>query len=270
MATPIMRSSSLYNDRTLAGGVQKDSCQKRVVRSSIAERQRRIQMLLSGKSDAKATENQSILEHDDHTDTDMTASMNDLNRSCNSLWHPEDPIIKEIFCEPEPVAEAEPEPVAEPEPEPELAPVPDSPKREEVIAEPVLVVDTKAMLEFAKECSREVIKQESALPPARNTLKSMPLVDRKCMREIRLHQAMDRVEQRKIHKLLEEAKKIPEQLREERRKFAYQKYLNHGMPTKKHLIKLVAKDEDCDLTKEDIDMLPWLSGNYLVDMAAMK
>lgn len=52
----------------------------------------------------------------------------------------------------------------------------------------------------------------------------------------------------------------------ERRDLAYTKYMNHGMPTKKNLIKLGVKE---GLTKEDIDLLPWMRGNFIVNRSAM-
>ena len=250
MAT--VRSTSGFGDRSLAVDGHHVS-QKKVIKETIAERQRRIQMLLTGKADAHATENQTFLEHEETTETDMTdmgLSMNSINESLKEV----------VVAEPEPVVVEEPEPIVEPEPEP-LPEPPVSPKRE-------VSVDVKEALEFAEECAIETSREESALPRAQNTLKDVPLEQRHSKRELNLHQAFDRVEDVKTQEMMEEERRKLLEKQEERRQLAYTKYMNHGMPNKKRLLELIAKEPELD--EEDVERLPWLPGNLVVDLAKMR
>eukprot|EP00523_Entomoneis_sp_CCMP467_P022067 CAMPEP_0168840218 /NCGR_PEP_ID=MMETSP0727-20121128/6557_1 /TAXON_ID=265536 /ORGANISM="Amphiprora sp., Strain CCMP467" /LENGTH=606 /DNA_ID=CAMNT_0008893721 /DNA_START=120 /DNA_END=1940 /DNA_ORIENTATION=+ len=131
-------------------------------------------------------------------------------------------------------------------------------------------LSTRAILEYAKECEQVQVVEGSQIPHAKQTLKDVPLDQRENERAARLRKAMERIEKKKEEDYLKELEKLPELRMRERKDLAYQKYLNHGMPTKKDLARLIKLDKDGRVSEEDLDLLPWLDGDYVVDRAAMK
>lgn len=247
---------------------------KQFVKESIAERQRRIQLALSGKSDAKAIAE----EVEDVTETDITESVwHELNASSQSEWASIS-TFDPISPSPNEHKVVEVELPAHIMATPEEATILSDEAITTSIAPSVSPVERrvhhKEILDFAVECEKTFEETVCQKPRAATSLHQVDLPDRRIERTKSLTSAKERVHTQNLERIAQELAKVPEQERRARRSEAFQVYLQYGMPSKATLIakmeQAANEGESCTASVEDIDLLPWMDGEFVVDMAAMK
>ena len=107
------------------------------------------------------------------------------------------------------------------------------------------------------------------------------LEKRRTERAARLEKAKERIKQQEADKKEEEETKKKMKALErkrtvvstgsefDRRERAYQWYTRCGMPTKEKLKERLRRVQECDVSDEDLDLLPWMTGDRMVNVAKM-
>ena len=149
------------------------------------------------------------------------------------------------------------------------------PKKKKKSSDEKSPMNTKNEVEEEKETAKEVMPVNEKMTPAEKAFEK-----RRQERAARLEKAKERIRQQEADKKEEadtakkmksafDRKKSAEQPESERRERAYQWYTRCGMLSKDKLKERIKTIEYCDITDEDIDLLPWMTGDRIVNVAKM-
>ena len=150
---------------------------------------------------------------------------------------------------------------------------------------------TKSPVRAPAERSVEVPKSPIKNPEGTKNIEQRKLLDnfkqRKLERQARLEKAKERIRIKEA----EEKKKLAAQKRadrnklkakshvsadeggprseDQRRRLAYHWYTRCGMPSKKSMKERIQRIKGIEITEADIDLLPWMKGDYMVNVSAI-